>query len=226
MTIESRKPSTQAAALAALACLFFVFFVFAASLSLRGQQNIPPSDAAQQDSFNRRDMRDREAALRTKAKAENKRAYERDPKLFIAQIKEDYERIQVLNNELRRAASNAAAALDYKRVSTASAEVRKRAARLRENLSFPEAEDDASAAEAKAQKPEVVFDAAQMKASLSTLDELIVSFVTNPVFQSSPSVVDAAQATKAGRALCDIIALSADIKRNADRLSKSQDKPE
>ena len=225
MTIESRKPSTQAAALAALACLFFVFFVFAASLSLRGQQNIPPSDAGQQDSFNRRDMRDREAALRTKAKAENKRAYERDPKLFIAQIKEDYERIQVLNNELRRAASNAAA-LDYKRVSTASAEVRKRAARLRENLSFPEAEEDASAAEAKAQKPEVVFDAAQMKASLSTLDELIVSFVTNPVFQSSPSVVDAAQATKAGRALRDIIALSADIKRNADRLSKSQDKPE
>jgi hypothetical protein len=225
MTIESRKPSTQAAALAALACLFFVFFVFAASLSLRGQQNIPPSDAGQQDSFNRRDMRDREAALRTKAKAENKRAYERDPKLFIAQIKEDYERIQVLNNELRRAASNAAA-LDYKRVSTASAEVRKRAARLRENLSFPEAEEDASAAEAKAQKPEVVFDAAQMKASLSTLDELIVSFVTNPVFQSSPSVVDAAQATKAGRALRDINALSADIKRNADRLSKSQDKPE
>ncbi|HEY0080963.1 MAG TPA: hypothetical protein VGB73_20330 [Pyrinomonadaceae bacterium] len=221
MTSQRRKPSTQIAALASLSCLF----VFASCLSLRAQQDVPPNDSAQQGAFNRRDMRDREAALRTKAKTEQRRAYERDPKLLVAQITEDYERIQVLNNELRRAAANAAAALDYKRVSTASAEVRKRASRLRENLSFPEPEES-DAADTKAQKPEVVFDAAQMKASLSKLDELIVGFVNNPVFQSSPSVVDAEQATKAGRALRDIIALSADIKRSADRLSRSQDKPE
>lgn len=192
-------------------------FALAASASLQAQQT-PPSDPNRptQDAFNRRDMRDREAALRIRAKSENKRAHALAPEQLLAQIKEDYERIQALNNEMRRAA-RVAGVLDYKRISSVSAEVKKRATRLEENLLFPEPEE-----EAKKQKDGAGFDTEQMKASLSSLDELIVSFVTNPVFQSN--ALDAQQATKAGRDLREIIELSAEIRKAAEQLNKARAK--
>ena len=53
------------------------------------------------------------------------------------QIKEDFERIQVINSDLLEA-NKSVSGLDYTRISEASAEIRKRATRLKSNL-FPTA---------------------------------------------------------------------------------------
>jgi hypothetical protein len=113
----------------------------------------------------------------------------------------------------------ATGALDYKRVSTAGAEVRKRAARLKENLAFPEPEEDPKAG--KKPPPPAPGDA-QVRASLSALDNLIVSFVANPLFQSGVLKVDAQLAVKASRDLNQIIELCADLKKSAEKLGKNK----
>lgn len=206
----------HAAALQAAAC---AFLLLACAPAARAQQT-PPADPTQQESFNRRDMRDREAALRTRAAAELRPAYEPNPELRLAQIREDYERVQSLNNDLRRAA--AAETPDYKRIASAAAEVRKRASRLKANLAFPEPDEDAKVRKEANDADDAADEAARVRASLKTLDGLVVSFVTNPVFQSS--ALDAPQAARASRDLRDIIELSAEIRKTAERLAKSRAK--
>ena len=184
----------------------------------------PP--AAAQDAFNKRDMRDRESALRIKAKTVRRPVAE-NPELALAEIREDYERVQVANNDIRRAAA-AQPAPDYKRVAALGAEIKKRAARLKENLGFtaPAGEGDAGKNDAKARAATAPADeGARVKDSLSALDRHIVSFVTNPLFQSLDLKVDAALAARAARDLERIIALGSDIKRGAERLHKAHDKP-
>lgn len=215
---------THAAAHLAAACAF-VLLTFGAGA--RAQQT-PPADPTQQDSFNRRDLRDREAALRTRAAAEVKPAYEPNPALRLEQIKDDYGRIQMLNNELRRAAHSAAAP-DYKRIASAAADVRKRASRLRANLAFPEPDEEADAREDSDKDPdatrkdaEASDDDARVKTFLTSLDESVVSFVNNPVFRSS--ALDAPQAARASRDLARIIELSAEIRKAAERLARARGK--
>lgn len=213
--MKSRQSRLALKASARLAALVFIAL---ASAPLAAQQQ-PPNDPADQDAFNKRDMRERESALRIKAKTE-RRPLERNPGLALAQIKEDYERVQILNNELRRAAA-AKDAPDYKRIAGLGAEVRKRATRLRENLGFREPEDEKK-------KPEHDDRAGaadgQVKDSLSALDGLIVSFVNSPLFQSVDLKVDAALAAKASRDLDHIIRLSGDIRKAAEKLHKARDK--
>jgi len=190
-------------------------FVALLSASFMAQQESnDPRDPANQETFNKRDMRERESALRTKAKTV--RPLEQNPKLALGQIKEDYERIQVLSNEMRRIAA-AKDAFDYKRVSAISAEMRKRAARLKDNLAFPEPEDDP-----KRQKnlPQVAPDDGQVKTSLAMLDSLIISFVNNPFFQSSTQKVDVQLTAKVSQELNSIIELCGDIKKSVKKLNK------
>src|SRR5215213_10155740 len=57
----------------------------------------------------------------------------REPRMAMAQIREDYVRIQVVNNELAQSVA-ASGALDLKLVSQSTSEIKKRADRLMLNL--------------------------------------------------------------------------------------------
>jgi hypothetical protein len=138
----------------------------------------------------------------------------RDAKTVMAEINEDFERLRAIGEGLRQAKSPAAP-LDYKTISLKSAEVKKRAARLKTNLSgLPKAEK-----EEKRQKESVLLDDAQMKALLSSFEELMSGFLNNPVF-SDMGTIDTQLALKARRDLDGLIEMCEVVRKGADKLSK------
>jgi hypothetical protein len=104
--------------------------------------------------------------------------------------------------------------LDYRHISESIAEIRKRASRLRENLMLPATKDNE-----KSLKRSAATTTGQVKDSLLMLDNLIMSFVRNPLFQQ-PGVVDAKHSAKAGSAMKTIIEFSGDIRKEIELLSK------
>jgi hypothetical protein len=139
-----------------------------------------------------------------------------EPKLALAQIREDFVRIQVVNNDLADAVSRRTP-LDLKFVAKSASEIRKRAGRLKDNLVLPEHESAFVVPEARGSAE------AQLKSSLVTLSELIHEFVTNPLFEKA-NLVDIQLATKARRDLDDIIEVCGRVKKNSEELSKATEK--
>jgi len=136
----------------------------------------------------------------------------------IEQTRQDFKRIQLVRNEM---VDNLVAKkpLDYKLISEQAAEVNKRAGRLKSFLMRPAPEGDKK--DEKEDGPKrAEYDADALKGALVRLCNAVYSFTSNPMFKD-PSVVDAQKAAKAGGDLLDIIRLSDDIKRSADRLGKS-----
>jgi len=133
-------------------------------------------------------------------------------------IKEDFTRIQVVNNEMMRKIFDGEV-LDYKHISESIGEIRKRAMRLKENLMLPETEViDKNMRALAPNQP------ALLKDSLLTLDNMIMAFVRNPLFQQ-PNVVDAKLSARAGDELKTIIEFSGGIRKEAEKLSKLQGRP-
>jgi hypothetical protein len=136
-----------------------------------------------------------------------------EPKLALAQIREDFVRIQVVNNDLAAAVSRRAA-LDLEFVAKSASEIRKRAGRLKDNLALPEHESVFVVPEARGSAE------AQLKSSLVMLKELIREFVMNPLFEQA-NLVDLQLAAKARRDLDDIIEVCGRVKKNSTELSKA-----
>lgn len=130
------------------------------------------------------------------------------------EVAEEFKQLQLVNRSLAGVA-DPQATLDYARVRKASAEVRKRAARLKEYLVLPEAEG--------AQRPEKsaeILTPETLRAAVGRLDALVNSFAWNPVFQR-PDVVDLELSSKAGRDLAGILILSEQIRKGADELGRA-----
>jgi hypothetical protein len=132
---------------------------------------------------------------------------ERDYNLTYAQIREDYRQLQLVNNELARATS--AGAADPKGVEKAVSEIRKRAARLRENLTLPEPDP-------KQTQPRPATAPERTDHLLIILDNLVMAFVTNPIFEQG-KVADVKMSKKARADLEGIIEVSDRIKKGADK---------
>jgi hypothetical protein len=149
-----------------------------------------------------RDMRYREWSMKSMEK--NSARTPEEQKLAWSQIREDFKRIQVIDNDLakHRASSET---LDTKLVGKAAAEIQKCAARLQVNLMFPK---EAAAPGEKSQNEY------QMSTLLSGLSGLIKRFVNNPVF-GEVEVLDVQAAAAAKRDLGRIIELSEQIKKKA-----------
>jgi hypothetical protein len=131
---------------------------------------------------------------------------------LMAQTEEDFNRILTLHNEIARAiAPNHE--IDYRFVSDAAAEIKKRAGRVQSTLFLHLTEEDGKVSE----KLEDSNDS-QMKDALVRLCNEIRNFVTNPMIEN-PNTVDAQQLTKARRDLESVIQLSGLIKKQADKLS-------
>ncbi len=131
------------------------------------------------------------------------------PEDKFPQIKEDFERIQIVNGEVLQAGGSP----DYGRLSEAASEVRERASRLKSNLFAAESE--------KKPKAEGVEEEARtdLKSLLSALDEALARFVNSPMFQNT-KVVNPHDSAKAKGDLDEVIKLSTRVLKEADKLKK------
>lgn len=139
-----------------------------------------------------------------------------EEKLALAQIAEDYQRIQLINNRMMSGAMSRPVP-NFRDIAEATAEIKRRANRIKDNLRLPAPE---KAKSVKAALSLQVNDAAQMKAALLDLDRSIMSFIKSPIFKNT-SVVDLEEATKASRDLVTIIESSHLLNKEARKLSKS-----
>jgi hypothetical protein len=158
--------------------------------------------------------RDITSSERDLSALERDAAPKRDSKTVMGEINEDFARLRAIDEGFRQA-NAPAGPLDYKTISLKSAEVKKRATRLRSNLSgLPKPEK-----EEKRQKQDVPLDDAQMKALLSSFDELMSGFLNNPIF-SDMGTLDAQLALKARRDLDGLIEMSEVVRKGAEKLGK------
>jgi hypothetical protein len=185
--------------------------VLASAGSLRAQ--IGPMGSGPGLSGRDRDLNTREAEMSSLERG-NRPAAKRDPQLILAEVNEDFARLREIDEDMKAmlASTNA---LNYKHVAESSAEVKKRAARLKTNLSLPAAKDD--------KRPKVQSPGEDLKPALTALEGLINSFLTNPVF-SDTGAVDTKQAAKAKLDLDDILELSEKLRKSAEKMSKNAGK--
>jgi hypothetical protein len=196
-------------------------FAFASFLALPlcAQQSTPSAAAerARQRQTRRDDQMETEIRISSLERESRQPPEEKSERLAYAQLKDDFEQLQNVNNRMMVMvfANNV---IDYKSISEAITEIRKRATRLKSNLPLPIAEKDAP--EDQSLKDWNEINQAQVKPVLKALDALIQRFVTNPVFQQ-PQVVDVQRSSKAKRDLEAIIKLSEKIRKSADKLAKA-----
>ena len=132
----------------------------------------------------------------------------------FAEIKEDFERIQIVNSELIQASGSTP---DYARISESAAEINKRAIRLVSNLFPPKSTKEDKKSEPSAEDQ-------QLRALLILLDSAIGSFIENPMFQNA-KVVSAEDNTAAQKDLDAVIKISNRVRNEADRM-KAKSSPE
>ena len=130
----------------------------------------------------------------------------------FTQIKEDFERIQIINTDVLQVNASSGTPA-YERISEAAAEIKSRAIRLKSNL-FPSKPGKQS----KENEPGV--EDQELKALLVVLDNAIGDFTHSPIFQNT-SVVNPQDSTNAQKDLEKVIKLSARIKLEADRIKKA-----
>ena len=160
-----------------------------------------------------REVQQREAGLRSAGMVVSE---SKDPRLVqaaVEQVKQDFKRLQVLRNDLARRVK-ADHPLDYKSLAEKTAEINKRASRLKTLLMLYPRKDDESA-----EGSLIELDSDKMPAALVILCKTIDRFVESPVFNLQ-GVVDVQQSARAGGDLLNIIKLSASIKKGAERLTK------
>jgi hypothetical protein len=133
------------------------------------------------------------------------------PRLAVAQIREDFARLQVVNNDLARAVAGGGV-LDLKFVSKSASEIRKLAGRLKENMALPEPADGREGREAKAAP-------GQLGPSLSALDGMILAFAEDTASKGVYRI-DARSSAKARRDLEAIIALSEWVRKTSEKSRK------
>ena len=160
------------------------------------------------------ERQEREAVLRSAGLATRQVEDMRGVKAAAEQVREDFKRIQILRNNLVRHLASGGP-LDYKAVAGDSAEVNKRAGRLRTFL-VPQSTDGRD----ERPKAQIELEGELLRSALITLCQRIGSFTGNPVFKVL-GVVDVEKSAEAGRDLQGIIRLSARIKEGAERMNKT-----
>lgn len=138
----------------------------------------------------------------------------REPRLAFPQIREDFLRLQVINNELARAVSGGRQ-LDLKLVAKTASEIKKRAERLKLNLALPEADGDEKV---PASSPPA--DPEQLRMALSRLDGIILRF-TNALHAKGVGSFDAQSSSRLRLDLEAIIGLSGRVKKSSEKLAEA-----
>ncbi len=126
----------------------------------------------------------------------------REKLLVRLALRDDYRKLQVVNNDLMKRVFKPAAnqTISEKEISSRLSEIKKLAERLRSNFGFPKEEGN-----------EPANDLA-LKPGLLQLDETIMSFVDNPLLRE-PRVYDTKLASEAARDLSSVSRLAEALKR-------------
>jgi hypothetical protein len=166
-----------------------------------------------------RDMYERDMNIRRLEleRDSNKKPTFEVSKETVKQVSEDFEQIQGINAEIIGDYVSGKGP-DYKHISEAMAEITKRATRLNTNLLLP---SDDTVVSGPVTQSEVHNKPA--RSPLLDLNDLIFSFVTNPIFKNA-NTIDLTLGAKAKRDLASIIDLSDRISKSADKLSKTSAK--
>jgi len=202
--------------LAFLVVQFCLVTLSAVSVIAQSPRTTSPVDRRIETINRQTEQYDRDSERRDLEGKNNNATDKKRAQQITAEVKEDFEHIQLVYNKLVITMSGKAP-LDYKFVAEATSEVKKRASRLKTNLALPKPKEED---EDKNQKKEELTEE-QIKPSLMTLRNHIYSFVTNPIFETS-GVVDVELSTKARRDLNQIIKLSESIEKCADKFKKSE----
>jgi len=167
-------------------------------------------------SDNMREMLEREMKIK---KLEMDRENEKKSSLTVSketikQVNEDFARIQEINVEMMRDYAEGKPP-DYPHIAVAMSEIKKRASRLRGNLILPSGDEIAGVQAGSSSPPKH-----SGRSPLLDLNDLIVSFVTNPIFKNE-NTIDLELGARAKRDLAGIIDLSDRISRSAEKLGKT-----
>jgi len=168
----------------------------------------PPVNKVNAERMRQQEMSRREYDLRNFGNESSAPKDKRQVEALMAQTEEDFNRILSLHNEIARALTSKDD-LNYQFVSDATAEINKRASRVQHSLVLGLSDEEAREIEKSKDEP--------IKDSLIKLCNQIRSFVTNPSIEN-PNTINVEQMKKARRDLESLIQLSANIKKDADKL--------
>ena len=138
----------------------------------------------------------------------------REPRLALAQIRQDFVRLQVVNNDLTKLVAGGAQ-LDLKLVAKSASEIRKLAERLKENLALPEAEGAVKPPESAPPA-----DPEQLRTALSRLDGIIRRFASG-LHASGVGRLEAASSARLRLDLQAIIGLSERVRKGSEKLGEA-----
>ena len=132
----------------------------------------------------------------------------------LAQIREDYVRLQVVNNELAQAVVTSSTP-DLKLIAQSTAEIKRLAERLRNKLLLPKTET--------CHEPHNVIvgpEVIHLRPALAALDIMIMRMVRNPLFREL-KIFDPHFASQVGCDLEAIIELSTRLKKRSEQSYRS-----
>lgn len=159
-------------------------------------------------------MRDLSSAERAIGALENESRRSKDASTVLAEINEDFDRFRAINEEIKTAAAGNGP-LNFKLLSDDAVEIKKRGNRLKGNLAgLPK-----PGKEETPPKEPPPNDDAQMRSLLTSLNRVMTSFLSNPVF-SDIGTLDNQLAATARRDLDQLIAISEVLKHGAEKLVK------
>jgi len=197
------------------------FLILAAGLAVSAQVDPPPG--AGDKPLENRDIKTRSIELeRVKRDAKKVDTGGQTPSPVSAtkfqEIKEDFEKIQLVQNEIV-AAYSMSKEIDYEKISQFAEQMNKSAARLETNL-FPPIENQKNEKKAKEQQRETEKPLPQdLKSLIVEQDNALASFVSNAMF-TNPQVVNAADNAKAQSDLKRLISLTVALKSEAEKHKK------
>jgi len=143
------------------------------------------------------------------------------PTVNFQQVKEDFEAIQKLQDDIINAYSKGSV-IDYAKISADATQLNQSAARLESNL-FPPPPSDKKKENKKPAEPSVSQAEQPLPTNVKSLiveqDSRIGSFVSNPMFTNS-QVVDPTNNAKAHADLQRLIKLSVALQQESDKLKK------
>ena len=160
------------------------------------------------------DNAEREMALQMIERYHRSGKKQREPRLALSQIREDFLRLQVVNNDLAKAVAGGGQ-LDLKLVAKSASAIKKRAERLKENLALPEPEGGE-----KAPAGLTPADLGQLRTALTRLDGIVLRFANN-LHAKGVGRFDAQMSDRLRRDLEAIVSLSERVKKSSEKLGEA-----
>lgn len=202
----------------AIAILFFAAMLGAGYSNVFGQAPPGAGDRSLED----RNIKGRSVELERIKKEAAKADPNNQPQvpaLKFQEIKEDFEQIQLSQNNIITAYTKVQV-INFAKISENAQEINKRGIRLKDNL-FPAvgSKDDKKSKDKK--KPEDISMPQDVKTLIIDLDNTLAAFTGNPMF-TNPQVVNADSNARAEAELAKIIKLSGALQQEADKASKQK----